>query len=278
MNDILAVRTSESPQRAASPGEANETLLSVRDATIQFPAPKGRKGAVVTAVKNVSIDIRRAEKFVILGPSGCGKSTLLTAMGGFIPLSGGAIELEGRPVRKPSMQTVMVFQDFFQLLPWKTVRANVEFALRQRWPRMPRGERRERAEHFVDLVGLSPQLNQYPHTLSGGQKQRCAIARAFSVSPEVLLMDEPFGALDAINRERMQGELNRIWEEGRPTIVFVTHDVTEAVHLGHRIMVMTEGPGQIRRLLDNPHVGMLPYDTQGQESVAELREMLIPAG
>jgi NitT/TauT family transport system ATP-binding protein len=174
------------------------------------------------------------------------------------------------------MSSVLVFQDFGQLFPWRTVAGNVEWAVRRRWPKMPGAEVRDRAAHYIDLVGLFNHGRQYPNTLSGGQKQRCAIARAFAVSPDILLMDEPFGALDAINRERMQAELNRIWNEAEPrnTVVFVTHDVNEAVHLGHKIMVMSHGPGRLRAVLDNPHVGVPAYDSSATQVVSELRELL----
>lgn len=253
-----------------SPGD----LLAVDHVSIVFPGARGR-GPVV-AVKDVSFSIGRGEKFVMLGPSGCGKSTLLTAIGGFIPVSAGEIRVHGKPVKAPSMNRVLVFQDFGQLLPWRTVASNVEWAVGKRWPEMSSADRRSRAVHYVELVGLAPQAEQYPNTLSGGQKQRCAIARAFAVQPEMLLMDEPFGALDAINRERMQFELNRVWaaESERVTIAFVTHDVNEAVHLGHRVMVMSRGPGRLRALIDNPSVGSPPHDGAALELVDELRELL----
>jgi NitT/TauT family transport system ATP-binding protein len=249
-------------------------FVEIDHVSIEFPGARGR-GKVV-AVEDVSVSIRRGEKFVILGPSGCGKSTLLTAIGGFIPVSGGEIRVGSEVVQAPSMHRVLVFQDFGQLLPWRTVAANVEWAVGKRWPAMPGAERRSRALQYVELVGLGPQADQYPNTLSGGQKQRCAIARAFAVKPEILLMDEPFGALDAINRERMQFELNRLWaaESEKTTIAFVTHDVNEAVHLGHRIMVMSRGPGRLRALVDNPSVGRPPHDAAALGLVDELRELL----
>ena len=149
-------------------------------------------------------------------------------------------------------------------------------AIRKRWPKMNDAEAQERARHYVELVGLGAQADQYPNTLSGGQKQRGAIARAFAVKPEILLMDEPFGALDAINREKMQFELNRLWsaEEEKVTIAFVTHDVNEAVHLGHRIMVMSRGPGRLREMVDNPYVGSPPHDARALQLVEDLRELL----
>ncbi|MDQ3025039.1 MAG: ATP-binding cassette domain-containing protein [Pseudomonadota bacterium] len=251
-----------------------EDLVVMDRVSIEFPGARGR--ASVLAVSDVSVSIRRGEKFVLLGPSGCGKSTLLTAIGGFIPVSAGEIRVHGETVKGPSMNRLLVFQDFGQLLPWRTVAANVEWAVGKRWPQKPAAERRDRAMQYVELVGLGPQAQQYPNTLSGGQKQRCAIARAFAVQPEILLMDEPFGALDAINRERMQFELNRVWaaESERVTIAFVTHDVNEAVHLGHRVMVMSRGPGRLRALIDNPSVGSPPHDGAALALVEELREQL----
>lgn len=262
------------PIQAAAGVAAAGDMVAVDHVSIEFPGSR-RRGRVV-AVEDVSVSIRRGEKFVILGPSGCGKSTLLTAIGGFLPLSGGEIRVDGKRVIGPSMQRVLVFQDFGQLLPWRTAVANVEWALGKRWPKMPAAERHERAMHYIQLVGLGQQADQYPNTLSGGQKQRCAIARAFAVKPAILLMDEPFGALDAINRERMQVELNRVWdaEAEKTTIAFVTHDVNEAVHLGHRIMVMSRGPGRLRALVDNPSVGSPPHDTAALRLVEELRELL----
>ncbi len=260
--------------RLASQPKGQGDLLAMDHVSIAFPGSRGR-GRVV-AVEDVSFSIRRGEKFVILGPSGCGKSTLLTAIGGFIPVAGGEISVDGKVVKRPSMNRVLVFQDFGQLLPWRTVTANVAWALGKRWPKMPAAERRTRAREYVQLVGLGPQAEQYPSTLSGGQKQRCAIARAFAVQPEILLMDEPFGALDAINRERMQSELNAVWaaQSERVTIAFVTHDVNEAVHLGHRIMVMSRGPGRLRALIDNPSVGSPPHDATALKLVGELRDLL----
>jgi NitT/TauT family transport system ATP-binding protein len=268
---VAVLRTMQSEAR---PATATTELVEIDHVSIAFPRSRGR--GTVVAVEDVSVSIRRGEKFVILGPSGCGKSTLLTAIGGFIPVSGGEIRVDGKAVKGPSMNRLLVFQDFGQLLPWRTVAANVDWAVGKRWPKMAAAERRARARHYVELVGLGPQAEQYPNTLSGGQKQRCAIARAFAVQPEMLLMDEPFGALDAISRERMQFELNRVWaaESERVTIAFVTHDVNEAVHLGHRVMVMSRGPGRLRALVDNPSVGRPPHDAAALRLVEELRELL----
>ena len=258
---------------ATAPSDAGRPAVAIKDVTIAF---QSWSKSTIVAVDKVSVEIRKGEKFILLGPSGCGKSTLLTAIAGFIPVTHGSIEINGDAVRRPSMSSILVFQDFGQLFPWRTVAGNVEWAVRRRWPRMSGPEVRDRASHYVDLVGLSNQARQYPNTLSGGQKQRCAIARAFAVSPDLLLMDEPFGALDAINREHMQAELNRLWAEADPrnTVVFVTHDVNEAVHLGHRIMVMSHGPGRLRAVLDNPHVGAPPHDGSAMRLVSELRDLL----
>jgi NitT/TauT family transport system ATP-binding protein len=271
---MVALSRAAAPEReAATPAGTGATAVAIKDVTIAFQSWSKQ---TIVAVESVSVDIPRGEKFVLLGPSGCGKSTLLAAIAGFIPATGGSIEVNGKPVRRPSMSSILVFQDFGQLFPWRTVAGNVEWALRRRWPKMSGDAIRDRAAHYVDLVGLATQARQYPNTLSGGQKQRCAIARAFAVSPDILLMDEPFGALDAINRERMQAELNRLWNEAEPrnTVVFVTHDVNEAVHLGHKIMVMSHGPGRLRAVLDNPHVGVPPHDSSAMRLVSDLRDLL----
>lgn len=260
-----------------STADSASDFVSISNVSIVFQA--NTKNPIV-AVESVSTDIRKGEKFVLLGPSGCGKSTLLTAMAGFIPVTTGSIRVNGKLVKKPVMSNILLFQDFGQLFPWRTVQGNVEWGIRRRWPSMGAKEISERARHYVELVGLDRQALQYPNTLSGGQKQRVAIARAFAVSPDILLMDEPFGALDAINREKMQYELNRIWDatESRTTVVFVTHDVNEAVHLGHRIMVMSRGPGRVRKIVENKNVGIPPHDASALDLVGELRELLKEEG
>ena len=242
--------------------------------TISYRRPDS---ATVVAVRSVSFDVHDNEKLVMLGPSGCGKSTLLSAVAGFLPISGGTITVDGAPVSRPSLDRIMVFQDLNQLLPWKSVTENVEFALKRRWPRLGRSARREQAMHYVELAGLGPQRDQFPHTLSGGQKQRVAIARSFAVKPKILLMDEPFGALDAITREHMQAQLNRLWEDERTTVLFVTHDVDEAVRLGHRVLVMTGGPGRTRALIDNTDATSCDDAALRARRADELRELLAGA-
>jgi NitT/TauT family transport system ATP-binding protein len=273
VKDEIQTRPAGTPAAAEIAG-SQVAQVEIDHATIEYPNASGR--GTVVAVSDLTVSIRKGEKFVILGPSGCGKSTLLTAMGGFISVSAGLIRVAGDLVKRPSMNRIMVFQDFGQLLPWRTVLDNVAWAIRNRWPKLSDFEAQEQAMHYVNMVNMSSQAQQYPNTLSGGQKQRCAIARAFAVKPEILLMDEPFGALDAINREKMQFELNRVWEAegGKVTIAFVTHDVNEAVHLGHRIMVMSRGPGKLRKLIENPNVGLPPNNAGSMQLVEELRELL----
>jgi NitT/TauT family transport system ATP-binding protein len=220
----------------------------------------------VTAVEDMSFDVASGEKFILLGPSGCGKSTLLKAVAGFIPPVDGSISLNGRVVDRPGPDRVVVFQEFDQLLPWKTVLGNVAYPLKIT-RRVPSKQVRAHAARFINMVGLEPFKDAYPHTLSGGMKQRVAIARSLAIGPEMLLMDEPFASLDALTRTRMQDELNAIWKETRKTILFVTHSIQEAVILGHRILVMTPGPGRVRTILDN-YAADQPLDSP---AVAELQ-------
>ena len=215
------------------------------------------------------------EKFVLLGPSGCGKSTLLKAVAGFILPVDGSISLNGRVIDRPGPDRVVVFQEFDQLLPWKTVLGNVTYPLKIT-RRVPSEQFRAHAARFINMVGLEPFKDAYPHTLSGGMKQRVAIARSLALGPEMLLMDEPFASLDALTRTRMQDELNAIWRETRKTILFVTHSIQEAVILGHRILVMTPGPGRVRTILDN-HAADQPLDSPAvadlQHHIRELLEL-----
>jgi NitT/TauT family transport system ATP-binding protein len=205
-------------------------------------------GKPVLALQDVTLDVRDNEFLALLGPSGCGKSTLLYLIGGFYPVEAGSILLDGKPVSGPGPDRGIVFQHF-ALFPWKTVKANVLYGLERM--NLPRDERERRAQSFIDLVGLTGFEDSYPSQLSGGMKQRTAIARTLAFDPKILLMDEPFGALDAQTRSLMQEELLRIWQRSRKTVIFVTHDVQEAVYLADRIAVMSARPGQIKAVLDN---------------------------
>ena len=191
------------------------------------------------------MSIQYREFVAILGPSGCGKSTLLYMLGGFIPVERGRILVNGRPVGGPGPDRGIVFQRF-ALFPWKTVRQNVLYGLER--ADMARAEREECAQNFIDLVGLSGFEDSYPSQLSGGMKQRAAIARTLAINPDILLMDEPFGALDAQTRSLMQSELLRIWQRSPKTVIFVTHDVQEAVYLANRVIVCRRGPDGSKRL------------------------------
>src|SRR5258708_130625 len=209
-----------------------------------YRPPTGRP---VLALEDVSLDIAAREFVALLGPSGCGKSTLLYLIGGFLPTETGRILVEGKPIGAPGPDRGIVFQHF-ALFPWKTVRANVLYG----WERMglAREERERRAQSFIDLVGLTGFEDSYPSQLSGGMRQRTAIARTLAFDPKILLMDEPFGALDAQTRGLMQSELLRIWQRTPKTVIFVTHDVQEAVYLADRVAVMSARPGRIKTIVD----------------------------
>ena len=214
-----------------------------------FPIRSGRPGDAFSALQNVSLSVATGELMVLVGPSGCGKSTLLDLLGGLAQPSSGQILLDGTPITGPGLNRGVVFQQY-ALFPWRTALENVEFGLEAK--RLPKAERREIARSHLDLVGLSGFEGHFPHELSGGMKQRVAIARSLAYDPEVLLMDEPFAALDAQTRETLQIELKRIWERSRTTILFITHGIDEAICLGQRIAVMTSRPGRIKRIVEVP--------------------------
>ncbi|MWW02426.1 ATP-binding cassette domain-containing protein, partial [Pseudomonas aeruginosa] len=202
------------------------------------------RSRVVRATQRVSFEVDPADRFVLLGPSGCGKSTLLKAVAGFITPSEGEIRLQGQAVRAPGPDRIVVFQEFDQLPPWKTVRQNVLFPLRVSG-QVTRDEADRRADECLEKVGLAGFAEAYPHTLSGGMKARVAIARALAMQPKILLMDEPFAALDALTRRKMQEELLRLWEEVRFTLLFVTHSIEEALVVGNRILLLSPHPGRV---------------------------------
>jgi NitT/TauT family transport system ATP-binding protein len=209
-----------------------------------YRPPRGR---AVLALDDVSLAVGAKEFVALLGPSGCGKSTLLYLIGGFLPNETGTIAVDGKPVCAPGPDRGIVFQHF-ALFPWKTVRANILYGLERQG--LPRAERAARAQAFIDLVGLKGFEDSYPSQLSGGMRQRTAIARTLAFNPGILLMDEPFGALDAQTRALMQSELLGILRRDPKTVIFVTHDVQEAVYLADRVAVMSARPGRIKAIVD----------------------------
>jgi NitT/TauT family transport system ATP-binding protein len=219
-----------------------------------YRPPRGRP---VMALEEVSLEVREREFLALLGPSGCGKSTLLYLIGGFLPTETGRILVDDRPVTAPGPDRGVVFQHF-ALFPWKTVRANILYGLERMG--MAREEREKRAQTFIDMVGLNGFEDSFPSQLSGGMKQRTALARTLAFDPKILLMDEPFGALDAQTRSLMQAELLAIWHRTPKTVIFVTHDVQEAVYLADRVAVMSARPGHIKAMVatgfdkSDPHI------------------------
>lgn len=246
-----------------SPAEAgNRSGISIRSVCHEYRPARGRP---VLALDNIDLEIGDREFVAILGPSGCGKSTLLYLLGGFMPLQQGGISVNGRDVAGPGPDRGIVFQHF-ALFPWKTVRQNVLYGLEKQG--LPKEERERTARHFIDLVHLSGFEDSYPSQLSGGMKQRVAIARTLAINPDTLLMDEPFGALDAQTRNLMQEELLAIWNSTPTTVVFVTHDVREAVLLADRVVVMTARPGRVKEIIDTRFEGGMNAE------IAKSREFL----
>jgi NitT/TauT family transport system ATP-binding protein len=226
-------------------GEATltRTKISFQEVGKNFPL----KGGEFTALDRVSLDVADREFVTVVGPSGCGKSTLLNMAAGLAEPSTGQVLVDGARVRGPGPERGVIFQQY-ALFPWLTVRGNVEFGLKL--TSLSAAERRRKADHAIELVGLTDFADALPKTLSGGMKQRCAIARAYAVDPEVLLMDEPFGALDALTRVQLQDQLLHTWTRERRTVMFVTHDVDEAVYLARRVVVMAARPGRVHRIVE----------------------------
>jgi NitT/TauT family transport system ATP-binding protein len=204
-----------------------------------------RDGKSTAVLNDVSLEVGRGEFLCIVGPSGCGKSTLLSTMAGFLSPTGGEVRIDGQVVSGPDPRRIFVFQER-GVFPWLTVEGNIEFGLFK----LPRAERQRRIAHYIKMVGLGGFEKAYPAELSGGMKQRLEVARALAVNPDMLLLDEPFGALDSITRMIMRGELLRIWEAERNTIIFVTHDIDEAVQLADRVAVMSGRPAKIQQIVD----------------------------
>jgi NitT/TauT family transport system ATP-binding protein len=219
--------------------------LQARNVTIHYWLERSNRPFL--AVDGVSLDVRDGEFLAIVGPSGCGKTTFLNAVDGLIPISGGSLTLDGRPIVKPGRDRAMVFQQP-SLLPWRTVIGNVVYGLELQG--RPMAAAREQARRFIELVGLDGFEDSYPSELSGGMQQRVNLARALAIDPELLLLDEPFAALDAQTRELMQLELLRVWSEARKTAVFITHDIKEAIYLADRVVVFSARPGRVREVLE----------------------------
>jgi NitT/TauT family transport system ATP-binding protein len=214
--------------------------IEVRRITYEYAAAD----RAVSALRDVTFGVGESDFVCVVGRSGCGKTTLLNILAGFLTPTGGEVRIAGRTVTGKGLDRGVVFQDFAQLFPWRTALRNVEFGLEMKG--VPREERAATARRFLELVGLASFANSYPHELSGGMQQRAAIARALAYNPSVLLMDEPFAALDALTRDEMQRFLTEVWRETRKTVVYVTHNVAEAVYLADRIIVMTPHPGTVR--------------------------------
>ncbi|MBA7614861.1 Nitrate import ATP-binding protein NrtD [subsurface metagenome] len=229
----------------------------------------GGGGNKVVAINELNLEVRENEFTVIVGPSGCGKSTFLYLVAGFEKPSEGQILLDGRAIGEPGPDRGFVFQEF-ALFPWRTVLGNITFGLEIQG--ISKGRAKKIARDYINMVGLEGFENAYPYSLSGGMKQRVGLARALAYEPEVLLMDEPFGALDAQTRKLMQEELTRIWEKAKKTVIFVTHSVIEAVYLGDRIYVMTARPGEIKGIID---VDLpRPRDSRGEGFLKKRDEVL----
>jgi NitT/TauT family transport system ATP-binding protein len=225
-------------------------FIQAKDITLTF-RPRNREA--VTALKELTLDVAKGEFVSIVGPSGCGKSTFLNVLLGLIKPDSGEMQINGSRITGPGQERAMVFQEF-GLLPWRTVQANVELGLELKG--IEASTRHERAGQLISLVGLTGFEHHYPHELSGGMKQRVGLARALATDPEVLLMDEPFAALDAQTRDLMQAELLQIWDRTKKTVLFVTHSIEEAAYLSDRVIIMTARPGQTKSTISSTRSGM----------------------
>ena len=217
--------------------------IAVRNVSVVFPGK--REGEDIAVLDDVSAEVAQGEFVCLVGPSGCGKSTLLNIVGGFLPATSGEVLVEGEPVDGPDPRRIFVFQEN-GVFPWLSVRENIAFGLRGRSD----AERAKIVAHYVAMVGLAGFEAAYPRELSGGMRQRVEIARALAANPDIIYMDEPFGALDFITRLKMRADLVRIWQSEKKTILFVTHDIEEAVQLADRVLVMSQRPATIQRVVE----------------------------
>jgi nitrate/nitrite transport system ATP-binding protein len=238
---------------------SDKAQLSIRNVTKVFHGKQGlldkvtgKKSKDFVAIEDISLDIEPNTFVSIIGPSGCGKSTLLDMIAGLSPVTSGEILLNGQPITGPGPDRGMVFQSY-ALMPWMTVEENLYFAVETVYPEMPKKQIQRTIKEHIQLVGLTGAEKKYPHQISGGMKQRVGIARALAINPQILLMDEPFGALDALTRGFLQDEIERIWEQQRKTVIMITHSIEEALLLSDRIIMMTRGPAaRVDEILDVP--------------------------
>jgi NitT/TauT family transport system ATP-binding protein len=244
----------------------SEQFLEVKNLTLQYKT----NGFLVTATHDINFSVKEGERLILLGPSGCGKSTILKAIGGFIKPSRGSIFLNGAEVKKPGFDRSFVFQEFDQLLPWKSALENIVFAIRST-RKAAKEEARAEAKRLLKKVNLQNFENSYPHALSGGMKQRVAIARCLALKSKVILMDEPFASLDALTRQKMQEELLELWTDTRFTLIFVTHSIDEAITLGTRIVMLSPHPGEVIEEID---VDLSSFDSRYHPEFAELKERI----
>ncbi len=241
-NSVLTASTAaSSPAQTASPH--GTPIIQARNLCVEYE--RTREKSRLVALKDFTLDIRAGEFVTIVGPSGCGKSTFLNVLGGLHKPSAGDVLIDGKPVTGPGPDRAMVFQDY-GLLPWRTVEKNVEFGLEMRGQLDDRG--REQVRRYIAMVGLEGFEQSYPRELSGGMRQRVGLARALAIEPRILMMDEPFAAVDLITRELMQDELARIIAATGQTVIFITHSVDEAIHLGDRLVVVSGRPGRVKAI------------------------------
>jgi NitT/TauT family transport system ATP-binding protein len=246
------------------------SIIEAHDVTAAYENVRARTRLI--ALREVNLDIGEGEFIAIVGPSGCGKTTFLNMVAGFIRPVTGTIKVRGQAVEGPGADRAMVFQDY-ALLPWRTIERNVRFGVEMRAAGQSKADLADRVQHSIELVGLAGFEKSYPHELSGGMRQRVGIARALVSEPEILLMDEPFAAIDAMTREGMQAELERIIAKTRQTVIFITHSIDEAIQLADRVVVISQRPGRVREIVDiDLPRSRFDVDAKSDPRFIELRE------